>query len=252
MGWLKLPTLLERIRRIHSLLEGTGGSPVSFDEMASVLGEVLEAPVFVASRRGKILGGLGDGRGAEEGSVLSDAFNTHLLRIEATLTIPPGPTGVPAIDGQAVSRTVTAVPVKGSGARLGTLLMLNETPLGEEELVLVETGAAVVAMEILRSRADASDAKTRDKERASLALSSLSYSEFEAVRAIFEQMEGREGLLVTSRIADREGITRSVIVNALRKLESAGVIEARSLGMKGTHIRVRNDSLLGEVDRMSD
>ena len=28
--------------------------------------------------------------------------------------------------------------------------------------------------------------------------------------------------------ADRVGITRSVIVNALRKLESAGVIESRS------------------------
>ncbi|MCL8208735.1 MAG: GTP-sensing pleiotropic transcriptional regulator CodY, partial [Actinomycetia bacterium] len=36
---------------------------------------------------------------------------------------------------------------------------------------------------------------------------------------------------------------RSVIVNALRKLESAGVVETRSLGMKGTHIRVLNPRL---------
>ena len=32
------------------------------------------------------------------------------------------------------------------------------------------------------------------------------------------------------------GITRSVIVNALRKFESEGVIESRSSGMKGTYI----------------
>ena len=41
-----------------------------------------------------------------------------------------------------------------------------------------------------------------------------------------------EGLLVASKIADRVGITRSVIVNALRKFESAGLIETKSLGMK--------------------
>jgi transcriptional pleiotropic repressor len=38
-----------------------------------------------------------------------------------------------------------------------------------------------------------------------------------------------------------------VIVNALRKLESAGVLESRSLGMKGTYIRVLNDMLISEV-----
>jgi transcriptional pleiotropic repressor len=54
---------------------------------------------------------------------------------------------------------------------------------------------------------------------------------------------------VASRIADRVGITRSVIVNALRKLESAGVIESKSLGMKGTYIRVLNDNLPDELKK---
>ena len=61
----------------------------------------------------------------------------------------------------------------------------------------------------------------------------------EAARQINE-LKGSEGVLVASRIADRSGITRSVIVNALRKLESAGIIETRSLGMKGTHIKILN------------
>ncbi|MCY0903018.1 MAG: hypothetical protein OWU32_12700, partial [Firmicutes bacterium] len=51
-------------------------------------------------------------------------------------------------------------------------------------------------------------------------------------------------------LADRAGITRSVIVNALRKLESAGVIESRSLGMKGTYIRVLNEKLIPQLDRV--
>ena len=81
-------------------------------------------------------------------------------------------------------------------------------------------------------------------------LASLSYSELEAIEHIFEELEGKEGLLVASKIADRVGITRSVIVNALRKLESAGVIESRSLGMKGTYIKVLNDKFLVELSKL--
>ena len=62
-------------------------------------------------------------------------------------------------------------------------------------------------------------------------------------------LNGKEALLVASKIADRVGITRSVIVNALRKFESAGVIETKSLGMKGTYIRVLNDNLLEELEK---
>ena len=64
------------------------------------------------------------------------------------------------------------------------------------------------------------------------------------------ELNGNQGLLVASKIADRVGITRSVIVNALRKLESAGVIESRSLGMKGTYIKVLNDRFLGELEKL--
>lgn len=76
------------------------------------------------------------------------------------------------------------------------------------------------------------------------AINTLSYSELEAILHIFDELDGNEGILVASRIADRVGITRSVIVNALRKFESAGVIESRSSGMKGTYIKVVNDVVL--------
>ena len=42
----------------------------------------------------------------------------------------------------------------------------------------------------------------------------------------------------------------AVIVNALRKFESAGVIESKSLGMKGTYIKVLNEHLLEEVQKL--
>ena len=74
--------------------------------------------------------------------------------------------------------------------------------------------------------------------------------ELEAITHIFEELEGNEGILVASKIADRVGITRSVIVNALRKFESAGVIESRSSGMKGTYIKIVNDVIFDELDKV--
>lgn len=48
----------------------------------------------------------------------------------------------------------------------------------------------------------------------------------------------------------QSGITRSVIVNALRKFESAGVIESRSSGMKGTYIKVLNEVIFDELEEI--
>ena len=90
----------------------------------------------------------------------------------------------------------------------------------------------------------------RMQQAARSAVGTLSASEVDAVRYILEELGGTEGILVASKIADRVGITRSVIVNALRKLESADIIESRSSGMKGTYIKVLNDAVydqLGEI-----
>ena len=64
---------------------------------------------------------------------------------------------------------------------------------------------------------------------------------------IFSELDREEGLLVASKIADQLGITRSVTVNALRKLKSAGVIESHSLGMKGTFLKVLNPYLVEQL-----
>ena len=105
-------------------------------------------------------------------------------------------------------------------------------------------------MEMLRARQNELEEEARNKAVVQLAIGTLSYSELEAVEHIFDQLNGNEGLLVASKIADKVGITRSVIVNALRKFESAGVIESRSLGMKGTHIKILNNKLLDELKKI--
>ena len=121
-------------------------------------------------------------------------------------------------------------------------------PFADEDLVLAEYGATIVGMEIMKAKNEELEVITRKKTMVQVAIGTLSYSELEAIEHIFRELDGMEGLLVASKIADRVGITRSVIVNALRKFESAGVIESKSLGMKGTYIKVLNGYLLKELN----
>jgi transcriptional pleiotropic repressor len=48
--------LLQKTRTINAMLQKAAGKPVNFKEMAETLCEVIEANVFVVSRRGKLLG----------------------------------------------------------------------------------------------------------------------------------------------------------------------------------------------------
>lgn len=258
-----MPTLLDKTRSLNRLIQKAAGYPVNFNEMAEVLKKVLDSNVYVVSKRGKILGYsiVADfecetmRKVVLEDEAFPEEYNDRLLRIVETSPNVQQENGecFIAIGEECIfeNQYTTIVPVNGGGERLGTLLLARSSkPFADEDLVLAEYGATVVGMEILRSKSDRIEEEARKKAAVQIALGTLSFSELEAIEHIFDELNGDEGMLVASKIADRVGITRSVIVNALRKFESAGVIESRSLGMKGTYIRVLNDRLLEELDKL--
>lgn len=76
----------------------------------------------------------------------------------------------------------------------------------------------------------------------------LSYSEIQAIKAIADELgEKTSGIITTSKVVENVKITRSVAVSAMKLLEAAGIIEARSLGMKGTYIKVFEKDVLKAV-----
>jgi transcriptional pleiotropic repressor len=250
-----MKTLLEKTRRINRLQQKSAGSQVNFNEMAHVLAELLQADVYVASRRGKLLGAaLQNGANEDllQGATLTDEFNLRLMKLDDTTSNASQGKMTVVKDGEHFidAKLATFVPVNGGGERLGTLILTRPGEFRDEDLILIEQAATVVGVEILRAHAGEMEEEARKKAAVQIALGTLSYSELEAVQHIFDELLGSEGLLVASKIADRVGITRSVIVNALRKFESAGVIESRSLGMKGTHIKVLNDRLVEELRKL--
>lgn len=254
--------LLTKSRKINEMLQKTTGDHVNFKDMAETLQDVIGANVFVVSRRGKLLGfsikqEIENERMKKmlEERQFPEEYTTGLFKLEETspnLDVDSEYTAFPVENKELFkSGLTTVVPISGGGQRLGTLVLarLNES-FNDDDLILAEYGATVVGMEILHEKTQEIEEEARSKAVVQMAISSLSYSELEAVEHIFEELDGKEGLLVASKIADRVGITRSVIVNALRKLESAGVIESRSLGMKGTYIKVLNDKFLIELDKI--
>jgi transcriptional pleiotropic repressor len=253
--------LLEKTRIINKILQKTAGQHVDFQDVANVLKNVIHANVYIADRQGKILGYsiveefecelmlnqvLASGQFPED-------YNEFLLKVdESRINLKQKSNHCVFLDNDCLftNKITTVIPILGGGKRLGSLLLARfAEEFTSEDMILGETGATVVGMEILRSRAEQIEAEARNKAVVQLAIGTLSYSELEAVEHIFEELKGEEGLLVASKIADQLGITRSVIVNALRKFESAGVIESRSLGMKGTYIKVLNPYLLAELDK---
>jgi len=249
--------LLEKTRRINKILQKTAGQHVDFKEVAHVLKSVINANTYIADREGEILGySLVDEFECElmleevlkQGHFPED-YNEFLMKNEdPRVNLRQKSNDCVFYESKSclfTNKITTVIPIIGGGRRLGTLLLARFNELFDaEDLILAETGATVVGMEILRSKAEKIEEEARNKAVVQLAIATLSYSELEAVEHIFEELGGNEGLLVASKIADQLGITRSVIVNALRKFESAGVIESRSLGMKGTYIKVLNPYLL--------
>ncbi len=254
-----MSSLLDKTRRMNRFLQQKAGQAVDFTQVTEVLSEVTESNVYLVDRAGVILGmALFAGNECPIVTEVTDkgrfpaAFNRELLRLEESVPNVQREGEICDFRDDATcimgSKVDLMVPVVGNGHRLGTLVMSRfGERFTDEDSVVAEYGATVAAMEMLRERGERGEALARKKAAVQVAIGSLSYSELEAVRHVFEELNGMEGFLVASKIADRVGITRSVIVNALRKFESAGVIESRSLGMKGTYIKILNDLLPAEL-----
>jgi transcriptional pleiotropic repressor len=260
---MNIPPILEKTRCINKILQNAEGQYVDFQEIAEVLKNVIQANVYLIDVQGEILGyAVVDEFECEimvnqvlKKGLFPQRYNNFLLRNDELRDNLKQKSHrcvfLEGADCLFTNKIVTVIPIIGVGKRLGTLLLARFGNLfGDEDLILAERGVTVVAMEILRAKAEETEEEARHRAVVKLAMDTLSYSELEAIEQIFEELDSsEEGLLVASKIADKLGITRSVIVNALRKLESAGIVDSRSLGMKGTHIRVLNPYLYEYLKR---
>lgn len=249
--------LLDKTRKINKLLHNNNSSKVVFDDICEVLTGILDSDILVISKKGKVLG-VSDCKAVEflnelivgdVGDFIDPMLNERLLGVLSTKeNVNLATLG---FTNNVDSYRAIITPIDIAGERLGTLFLYrSDREYNIDDIILTEYGATVVGLEMMRSVHEENEEEERKIQIVKSAINTLSFSELEAIVHIFDELEGTEGILVASRIADRVGITRSVIVNALRKFESAGVIESRSSGMKGTYIKVVNDVIFDELEEL--
>lgn len=250
--------LLDKTRKINKLLHNNSSQKVVFNDICKVLSEILESNTLVISKKGKVLGVKNRSDVGEitelivpnVGGIIDKMLNERLLGVLSTKeNVNLATLGFEFDDLERYQAIIT--PIEIAGKRLGTVFMYKkDKQYTIDDIILSEYGTTVVGLEMMRSVNEESAEEDRKITIVHSAISTLSNSEQEAIIHVFNELSGMEGILVASKIADRVGITRSVIVNALRKFESAGVIETKSSGMKGTYIKVVNELVFEELDKL--
>jgi transcriptional pleiotropic repressor len=249
--------LLEKMRILNHLLQGTAIGEFSFEELSKVLSGIFKSNVYMINEKGWLLGeylstpkdrlAVVKDKTVDSYSVISDEMLDSLLNIKETAINLNGAKAKEIFHEEEfpMRKNYMFVPITGNNdERLGTLIAARYTPkFTDEDIILGESSALIVGFEIKRVRSLRTEKNRREKKQVEKALRTLSYSEVRAIKKIVDQLGSLSGELVASKIADQTHITRSVIVTAFRKLESADIIESRSLGMKGTYIKVLNDKL---------
>lgn len=251
--------LLDRTRKISQLLHNNSSFVVVFNDICKCVGDILNANVLVCSAKGKVLGvyekqglpSLHDLLTDNIGEVIDRELNERFLSVLSTKeNVNLLALGFENIQNEDFSAII--LPIDFAGERLGTTFIYR--PKKEflvEDIILSEYVNTVVELEMMRAIYEEDTEKKRNEEMVKSAIESLSVSEKEAIKCVFRELGKNEGILVASKIAVKYNITRSIIVNAIKKLESAGVLEARSQGMKGTYLKILNEAVL-ELDHSKD
>lgn len=249
--------LLDSTRRIEKLLRDYPAPRIEFNDICEVMSDILDADILLVAKSGKVLGtGLIPGvpqvpdlaqyvTGSRVNAKIAQRFNNVLSTSENSDLELLG------IENPNHCHCLLT-PVILSCSHLATLLVVfDRDKLGVDDVILCEFGATVIGLEINRSLKEEKASELRDEQNVKVIMTTLSHSEVKALCEILRRVRDGENLIVGTAVADKLGVARASVVNALKKCTSAGILDTRSGGRNGTLIRVLNPkiySLLGDQD----
>ena len=208
--------LLDKTRKINKLLHNNSSQKVVFNDICKVMSDILVSNVLVISRKGKVLGvsiieeveEIKELIQDEVGGYVDSMLNERLLNVLSTKENVNLET-LGFAEGYSNKYQAIIAPIDIAGERLGTLFMYKvENQYDIDDIILCEYGTTVVGLEMMRSVNEETAEEDRKVHIVKSAISTLSYSELEAIIHIFDELGQGEGILVASRIADKVGITR--------------------------------------------
>lgn len=230
------------MRNLNGLLRSSTNNKELLKGITSVMQQTTNANVLLTKNTGEVLAWQSN-NGQETETLISQQKNQFFLdnkvsgqlkKIKETKKV--------SLDGLEKFNSLVLPIDKNS-----SILMYKEEDFSEEDLVNAELCANNAAIVNHQMDIEKSEAIKRNTDSAKNVIDNLSFTELDVIKQVFAELENGCGFIVASKIADKNGYARSVTVNALKKLESAEVIQTRSLGVKGTYIKTINPKFVDEI-----
>ena len=193
--------LLDKTRKINKLLHNNSSQKVVFNDICKVMSDILVSNVLVISRKGKVLGvsiieeveEIKELIQDEVGGYVDSMLNERLLNVLSTKENVNLET-LGFAEGYSNKYQAIIAPIDIAGERLGTLFMYKvENQYDIDDIILCEYGTTVVGLEMMRSVNEETAEEDRKVHIVKSAISTLSYSELEAIIHIFDEL-GQEFL----------------------------------------------------------
>ena len=177
--------ILNKVRKLNWLLQESPTGVFSFNEMCGILSDLMDANVYVANDRGKVIGvnykiksdspTIADPETGAE--IFPGEYNEELMKVSETTANLSGDEAL-KYDYDTADKLHTVIPILGGGTRWGTLVLTRYAPkFNDEDLVLGEYGAAVIGLEIQRRKSLEREEEERQIAMVQMAIGTLSYSE---------------------------------------------------------------------------
>ena len=246
--------LLTKVRELIAYFHSCG-EQVGFADIGELAQRILDASVHIFSREGGLFDtGAHAGRcGLSDTGVVSSLIGEfNKVNHTRVFISENGECPFKAGNCNFEHRLHVVTPLFYGGKRVGTLIYTKDTGVYDElDIALAELIAMLAAQALYNDVLNREKKMGRQKAEIRQAAQSLSYTERRAAEAVIRAALAEDGVINVSRVAAQENITRSVVAGAIRKLESAGIIRVRSLGMKGSYIIVVNPYALEEFSSES-
>lgn len=268
---MEIQEVLDKIRQVkrvvqtEDIISEDKGSDFPFQRLVEEISEILAVNAYLLNYEGQLLGYLSifdDINSARTHQMMEEKQldPNYMKRVqELTVTL----TNIPVEDERTIfaneyaanfpNGKTTIIPIIGHGRGLGYLILARKKHAFDAgDMILGEYVATILAIEIENLLHQQEDHQQKNRLMAKKAVASLSFSELAAMRTILKDKTEPSFRFTASRLAEKEGLTRSIIVNGIRKMESANILSSQSLGTKGTFIDLYTEENLHLIQETLD
>ncbi|MCR4605911.1 MAG: GTP-sensing pleiotropic transcriptional regulator CodY, partial [Eubacterium sp.] len=199
--------LLDRTRKVMSLLTEESEERIGFSELCAMLSDFLSSNVYIISKRGKILGaGISEKAGSlpeftnKVGDCVEERLNERFLSILSTKeNVNLETLGFEEYDVDGLAALISPICIRGE--RLGSFFLYRKDRTYRiDDIILCEYCNTVTGLLLTNSLMVETGEIKGKKEAISSAIRALTELERKAVALVIHNLSGSEGLVITSKL----------------------------------------------------